>query len=136
MRMFLLTVLMLFFTFLVEAQRRQAGGMLNDKFKGSILPWSGERNDSVLLSLWHEQYADMGSFELNEHCRGAELVMVGEWTVLRGDVTDENATVVELDGKGLKPLYYFLRLKNGNLQQLDTTLREMKPTSKYILRKQ
>jgi len=58
----------------------------------------------------------------------------GEWTVLRGDATDENATVVELDSKGM--VLYFLRKKDGNLQRLDTSLHAMKPASGYMLHKE
>jgi hypothetical protein len=60
----------------------------------------------------------------------------GDWTVLKGSATDDNATVVELDDKNQKPIYYYLRLKNGDLQQLDSTLHEMKPVAKHKLTKQ
>lgn len=111
-------------------------GVITDIFKGMI----SEKNKAYAteLSLQHKPYYDMGSFALTitpaESVNNQSLVAQGEWTVLKGSAKDENAVVVEIDTKG-KTLY-FLRLKNGNLEQLDSTLHEMKPVRKYVLQKQ
>ena len=96
-----------------------------------------ERGDTFLhLYLQHCQYCDEGEFVLNQmHGRSiGRIIDEGKWTVLRGSAKDKNSTVVELDGKN-KTLYY-LRLKNRNLQQLDSLLREIKPVKNYMLLKQ
>jgi hypothetical protein len=96
-----------------------------------------ERGDTFLhLYLQHCQYCDEGAFDLNEmhgHSIG-RIIDHGNWTVLRGSAKDRNSTVVELDGK--HDTLYYLRLKTGDLQQLDSGLREMTPAKNYMLLKQ
>ena len=134
----LLVVILLFPASLVWAQKK--GALLNDKFKGNIA-LSGDEFANTTLSLKHERYADLGAFTLDEVFPGtkfdkpAHITTSGDWTVLKGSATDENATVVELNASGGRMLY-FLRLKNGDLQQLDFEFHEMRPTAKHLLRKQ
>ncbi len=109
--------------------------VLTDVFKGTI-PANGNEVITELI-LWHKPYADMGNFllfETNKKGGKSTVETRGDWTVLKGSATDDNATVVEIDAPGV--VQYFLRYKNGNLQKLDTTLHEMKPPLKYILMKQ
>ena len=107
-------------------------GLISDVFKGTI---TGDgKNVATTLTLMHEPYADDGNFAIDETLDGKTKSMKGDWTVLRGDATDEDATVVELDGPG--SILYFLRRKDGSLQKLDTSLRAIKPVDKYVLRKE
>ena len=90
------------------------------------------------LVLEHCRFCDMGKFILYgvnaaASANNMPFEIRGAWTVLKGEAADENATVVEIDGK--KDTMYFLRLKNGDLQKLDAKLREIKPATKYVLRK-
>ncbi len=140
MRKQVLTVLILMLSLVVVAQQQKKGTLLNDKFKGNISV-GGDDAATTSLTLQHEPYADMGTFTLTEFYRATQFekattnVTTGEWTVLKGSAKDENATVVELDANH-KRMLYFLRLKDGNLQQLDVSLHEIPPASKHILRKQ
>lgn len=110
--------------------------LIKDVFRG-VIPEQGI-NITTILTLNHLPYADDGDFTLKETFIDAQKKertanCFGEWTVLKGDAKDDNATVVELDAPGR--IMYFLRLKNNNLLKLDTSLREIMPTTKYILRK-
>jgi len=139
----LLTIAVVFLMLPVVAQEKKEV-LLNDKFKGNIAAIGGDDNDyaSTTLVLHHKQYADMGTFTLDEIFpgtrieKGAHNTTTGDWTVLKGSATDENATVVELNAGGGKRMLYFLRLKSGNLQQLDFGLHEVKPAAKHILKRQ
>ena len=110
---------------------------LHDIFKGSI-PNNGWVVNTT-LQLDHKLFADMGGFLLLEtyKTRGNKDSIVpamGEWTVLKGDANDDNATVVELDAAGGR--IYFLRKKDGSLQKLDTSLHEISPAKNYVLKKE
>ena len=90
------------------------------------------------LRLNHLRYADDGKFVLLEMYRNAAgrdtiAVTKGDWTVLRGNAKDENATVVELTTPA--GTLNFLRRKDGDLQKLDASLKEIKPVNSYILKK-
>ncbi len=141
MQQFSLIIIGLLFTAQVYAQQEKKP-LLNDKFKGNIAVSGDDDYANTTLSLQHVYGADMGRFTLDEVYPGnkfskpAHITTEGDWTVLKGSATNENATVVELDAKGGKRVLYFLRLKNGNLQQLDLSLHELPPASKHILRKQ
>ncbi len=112
--------------------------VLTDIFHGNS-PTKKFGNEAQLV-LKHCPYCDMGTFALTAtHAYSIvcnSTTINGEWTVLKGSATNDNATVVELDMTDGKPLYYYLRLKNGDLQQLDSTLHEIKPQSKHLLKKQ
>ena len=139
MRKITLLLVMLISATCLNAQQKK-GALLHDKFKGNVA-LSGEDYANTTLILEHKQYADMGSFELEEVYPGSKfdkpavITTSGDWTVLKGSATNENATVVELNANGGRILY-FLRLKNGNLQHLDVSLHEIKPVAKHMLRKQ
>ena len=109
--------------------------MYHDVFKGVIT--NKGTAVATTLQLDHKQYCDYGNFSLNETYAkpggGKEHRVSGDWTVLRGDAADENATVVELDAPGA--VWYYLRKRDGSLQQLDTALKEIKPTGNYLLKK-
>jgi len=111
---------------------KQNDVILKDIFRGNI-PANGYENTTELI-LEHQKYYDIGAFTLSETSKSGTLTRKGQWTVIKGSAKDENATVVELDLTGNTE--YFLRMKNGNLQKLDTALREIKPASKYILVRQ
>jgi hypothetical protein len=111
---------------------KQKDVMLKDIFRGNI-PANGYENTTELV-LEHQKYYDIGAFTLSETSKSGTLTRKGQWTVIKGSAKDENATVVELDIAGNTE--YFLRMKNGNLQKLDTALREIKPVGKNILVKQ
>ncbi|MFI5195453.1 MAG: hypothetical protein ACHQD8_00050 [Chitinophagales bacterium] len=107
--------------------------ILRDVFKGVITDNGNEVN--TMLQLDHKQYHDEGKFVYSKTYNGITVTINGEWTVLKGDAKDENATVVELDDNSSFRDYY-LRRKDGNLQQLDTALLEIKPALNHILKKQ
>ena len=115
-----------------------ADSILTDTFSGNIP--DGGVVYATFLTLNHCRYCDMGKYSFVAVPRGSNsqksAMVEGEWTVLRGDAKDENATVVELDDKAGKPLYYYLRVKNGDLQQLDSLLKEIKPAKDHMLKKQ
>ena len=108
--------------------------MFTDTFKGQV-----QIDDTRFITgliLMHCRFCDMGKFILQEAIMDAmdkPSEIKGEWTVLKGDAVDENATVVEIDSKN--DTLYLLRMKNGDLQKLDAQLREIKPVAKYMLRK-
>ncbi len=114
---------------------------INDEYKGNIEVGT-EEYIATALRLTHQKYADDGNFVLNEVYCNSKLkttsaqLREGNWTVLKGSAKDDNATVVELDDENRKPIHYYLRLKNGDLQQLDSTLYEIKPASKHMLTRQ
>ncbi len=102
----------------------------HDIFKGEL----GANPVTIVLQLDHKRYADEGNFIWEELSAGtAAKIVSGEWTVVEGDAHDEYATVVELDPPG--GTLYFLRKKDGRLQQLDSLLEEIKPAAAYTLRK-
>jgi len=107
--------------------------IFHDAFTGVIID-SGH-NVNASLKLDHKKYHDEGTFVYSRTYLGITMTWTGSWTVLKGDVKDENATVVELDGNNFFKDYY-ARRKDGNLQQLDTFLVEKKPVSGHILKKQ
>ena len=110
---------------------------LSDVFSGNIL--SGGVIYATYLTLNHCRYCDMGTYSLVTIPRGSvetSTMQQGEWTVLRGSAKDRNATVVELDDSKLRGMYYYLRTKNGDLQQLDSLLRDIKPVKEHMLKKQ
>ena len=120
-----------------NVQPQENPNLIKDVFKGGIL--NDGQNINTVLVLKHLLYADDGDFTLDETYKDAKNVehtenCFGEWTVIKGDAKNENATVVELDAP--QRIMYFLRLKNGNLQKLDTGLREIKPVNKYLLAKE
>jgi hypothetical protein len=131
---------LLLVSFSAHAQE-QKKVLLTDKFKGNI-DVGGDSYATTTLSLQHEPYADMGTFTLDEYYPGTQFekpahnITPGDWTVLKGSAADENATVVELDARKGGRVLYFLRLKNGSLQQLDMSLHEIAPVSKHMLKKQ
>ena len=137
----LITFALLLVAFFAPAQNKKKPELINDEYKGTILP-SNEVSIATILRLTHEPYADDGRYELNEMYAHAyqnnrnTMQRQGQWTVLKGSAADDNATVVELDDKNQKPIYYYLRLKNGDLQQLDSTLHELKPIARHLLTKQ
>jgi hypothetical protein len=72
--------------------------LITDLFKG-IIPMNGNEMITELI-LMHKPYADMGNFilfETNKKGGKGTVETRGNWTVLRGSATDENATVVEID---------------------------------------
>ena len=105
------------------------GKLINDRYSGVITDHG--KNVAILLLLHHQRYGDDGKFTLTETADGKTNEMTGDWTVLRGDAGDENATVVELDGAGRT--LYFLRRKDGRLQKLDTALRAILPVKGNLL---
>jgi hypothetical protein len=107
--------------------------VFHDIYKGNI-PGSVGKVVTV-LQLDHKLYHDEGLFTLTETFqKGKPVVNIGEWTVLKGDAKDDNATVVELDPPG--NVIYYLRRPDGSLQLLDTSLREIKPAANYLLKKE
>jgi uncharacterized protein YdaL len=110
---------------------------LHDIYKGMI-PVNG-RQVYTTLQLDHKPDYDMGGFLLMEvykkhNSQDSVVPLMGQWTVLKGDAKNDNATVVELDATG-KTMYY-LRKSDGTLQKLDASLHEIKPPMNYILIKQ
>jgi NlpE-like protein len=109
--------------------------IFHDVFTG-VITSNGVRT-ATTLRLDHKQYCDDGNFSISETNTGTPARLPrtasGEWTVLRGDAKDENATVVELDAPGR--VLYYLRKRDGSLQQLDTALKEIKPAGNYLLKK-
>ncbi len=128
-----------------QSSKREPGGstpeadsLLTDTFSG-LIPFKKHR-DPARLILKHCRYCDEGTFAIVASPRVTftctSFKFSGKWTVLRGSATDDNATVVEIDAPAPIGLLYYLRLKNGNLQQLDSLLREIKPIKNYMLLKQ
>ena len=107
--------------------------LFHDVFKGVISNNGTQVN--TILQLDHKQYHDEGKFMLSKTYKDLTVTVNGEWTVLRGDAKDENATVVEISDNAAFREYY-LRRTDENLQQLDTALREIIPAKNYILKKQ
>ncbi len=122
----------------VVGQNGSSDSTYTDTFKG-LIPFEQNSYPAKLL-LKHCRYCDDGTFELIESPKTSSLrklfVYTGEWTVLKGSAADDNATVVELDAPVPVGTLYYLRLKNGDLQQLDSTLHELKPAAKHMLAKQ
>ena len=110
---------------------------ITDVYKG-LLAAKGCKGVNTTLSLRHVKYADDGSYTLTEkYCDYPKATVIrGEWTVLRGDATNENATVIELyDAVTNKPVRHYLRLKDGSIKMLDDELRAIKGKGNYILKK-
>jgi hypothetical protein len=116
-------------------QQMNQRGIIKEVFKGLIA--NDGQNIATVLTLSHLPYADDGDFTLSETYKDVNkkeqiLNTIGDWTVIKGDAKNENATVVEIEAP--QRIMFFLRLKNGNLQKLDTSLREIIPAVKYIRR--
>ena len=109
----------------MEFHKKTSNKIIYDCYKGDMPV-------ATVLILQHLPNHDEGRFVLEEK-KDTVVQVKGDWTVLRGDATDEDAAVVELDTE--KKLWYFLRKKNGDLQQLDPSLHMMKPESDHLLRK-
>jgi hypothetical protein len=119
--------------FAVTNASAQQKKLITDTYAGFI-PAKKCTEVFMELTLTHERYSDEGTYTLKQRCPSDKdgIYTEGEWTVLRGDATNENATVVEL---GLKGNWHFRREKNGNLQLLDSTLHVVGETGRYILKK-
>lgn len=131
-------ILVIAFCLLNAGTYAAQGDTLTDTFKGTIAA-KGCSGLKVTLQLRHERYADDGLYTLTEqYCnRPKAIVLQGSWTVLRGDATNGNATVVELwDEATNKPIRHYLRLKNGDMKVLDEKLRLMKEHGNYVLKRQ
>src|SRR4051812_11035247 len=118
-------------------QKKQPGAV-QDTYSGSTTN-NGARVPAELVLMHNTPHEDYGTFTFTEQYKGAVAKITGEWTVLRGDAKNRNATVVELDAPSFgvphKSLY-FLRRKDGVLQKLDSSLHEIKPIEGNLLRKQ
>lgn len=73
-----------------------------------------------------------GTYRLTETYidRGAPFVSTGDWTTLRGDATDDDATVYELNPDDPKTARHFLRV--GDDQAIRTLDGDMKPLPKGL----
>lgn len=73
-----------------------------------------------------------GTYRLTETYidRGAPFVSTGDWTTLRGDALDEDATVYELNPDDPKTARHFLRV--GDDQAIRTLDGDMKPLPKGL----
>lgn len=102
--------------------------IVHDVYRGNIDNLSGKVETCLILE--HAgQFVDDGQFILVE----GKMTTKGDWSVLRGDAKDHNATVVEL--YNTQRSVYFLRRKDGALQKLDSQLMELKPVDNFLLRK-
>ena len=130
-------ILVIVFCFCASGVYAGARDTITDVYKG-MLPAKGCKGIATILSLRHVKYADDGSFTLTEqYCNNPKAnVITGTWTVLRGDASDENATVIELwDEVAKRGLRHYLRLKGGSIKMLDNDLRAIKAKGNYILKK-
>ena len=59
----------------------------------------------------------------------------GDWTTLKGDAVDDNATVYQLDPDQPEHSLYFLKIGDNKLEQLDSDLKEMPSNLNFILTK-
>ena len=77
-----------------------------------------------------------GKYELNQKYLGrdADFNASGEWTTLRGNNADPDATIVELVGKSDNASSYYLRSRD-NLVMLDKNQNEIKSRLNYTLKK-
>ncbi len=110
---------------------------ITDVYKG-VLYAKGCKGVNTVLSLRHVKYADEGRYTLTEqYCNYPKAKTIsGEWTVLRGDATNENATVIELyDIVTNKPVRHYLKLKDGSIKMLDEKLKVIGAKGNYILKK-
>lgn len=120
-------LILLLVPFCTRGQAMNDTAMYTDIYTGVI---NGVRTS---LTLRHCRYCDMGTFKLSQKSTDVESDITGEWTVLKGDAVNENAVVVDLYLKNKD--YYYLRKNKATLQQLDDSLRVIRPGEKYILRR-
>lgn len=82
------------------------------------------------------EFVAEGTYQLKETFldHGAPVVATGEWTTLRGDATDENAVVYELDPDKPQGARHFLKVGERELRVLDGDLRERPKTLASRLR--
>lgn len=100
----------------------QGAPMLLGLFKG-VLPCADCPGIETELSLYHANiYTDEGTYRLKLTYLDRNvkpLVTEGDWTMLRGDADDENASVYQLDPDHPDKSLYYLRVNSNELLQLD-----------------
>ncbi len=112
-----------------SAQEEDTARKTTDIYKGVIS--DNKKEERAILSLRHCHFCDYGTFTLST---ATGTSFAGDWTVLRGDAANKNATVVELDAAD--KAFFFLRKPTGELQQEDSALKVIAPAATYVLRQQ
>ncbi|HET9870257.1 MAG TPA: copper resistance protein NlpE [bacterium] len=91
------------------------------------------------LSLYHSgPFVDEGAYELELTYLGRNVkpfVTRGDWTMIKGDAADENASVVQLDPDHPEKSTYYLRIGPDELRQLDRDLGEIDSQLNFTLKK-
>jgi copper homeostasis protein (lipoprotein) len=96
--------------------------MLLGLFKG-VLPCADCPGIETELALYHPNiYTDEGTYRLKLTYLDRNVkpvVTQGDWTMLRGDADDENASVYQLEPDHPEQSAYYLRVNSNELLQLD-----------------
>jgi hypothetical protein len=117
-----------------STQGPSAGSLLLGVFKGTLPP--GVETE---LSLYHPNlYTDEGTYILKTSPAGSNtppLVTRGDWTMIRGDAADENASVYQLEPDHPEKSVYYLRVNSGEVRKLDQDEKEIKSKLNFTLTK-
>jgi copper homeostasis protein (lipoprotein) len=114
------------------------GSLLLGTFQGT-LPCADCPGIQTELSLYHPNlYTDEGTYvlKLTYLDRAVEpIVTQGEWTILRGDAADENASVYQLEPDHPEKSSYYLRVNAREIRMLDKDEKEMKTKLNFTLKR-
>ncbi len=121
-----------------KAQGPAGGTLLLGTFQGT-LPCADCPGILTELSLYHPNlYTDEGTYVLKLTTLDRDvkpLVAQGEWTILRGDAADENASVYQLEPDHPEKSTYYLRVNSNELRQLDKDEKEMTSKLNFTLKR-
>lgn len=103
-----------------------------------ILPCADCSGIETHLTLWHDEFVAEGKYELKQNYLGVSkggqtrFVYLGEWTTLRGNNANPDATIVELMNVHDSSSVYFMR-EGANLLMLDQNQNVIKSKLNYLL---
>ena len=107
-------------------------------FRG-VLPCADCPGIETELTLYHAgPYVDEGTYSLKLTYRDRAVqpyVSRGDWTMIRGDAKDENASVYQLDPDHPEKSLYYLRVHPNELRQLGRNLKEMGSPLHFTLKR-
>jgi copper homeostasis protein (lipoprotein) len=121
-----------------SSQGPALGSLLLGTFQGT-LPCADCPGIKTELSLYHPNlYTDEGTYVLKTTYLDRTVkptVTQGEWTILRGDAADENASVYQLEPDHPDKSSYYLRVNTNELRQLDKDEKEIKSALNFTLKR-
>lgn len=122
---------------IVGGDTLESRNKIEESYTG-ILPCADCSGIETHITLWHDEFVAEGKYELKQNYLGVSkggqtsFVYLGEWTTLRGNNANPDATIVELMNVHDSSSVYFLR-EGANLLVLDQNQNVIKSKLNYLL---